>query len=145
MTETTRRTFAEELAALARGTLNDEATLALSDLVAAVSSLGKKGALTVELVVEPTGSAGRTVTIAGSVKVKTPLPDPEVSIRFVGDAGSLHVDDPFAKPLPGIPYRDADGTPKVVDPSTGDVRRIAESDLGGFPSPVEDEEVADHE
>lgn len=143
MTETARRSFAEEVAALARGTLNDEATLALADLVAAVSALGKKGSLSVVLTVEPTGSAGRTLTIAGSVKVKAPLPDPEVSIRFVGDAGTLHLDDPFAKPLPGIPYRDADGTPKVIDAS-GEVRKLDESAFGAFPSPItdDDQEVA---
>lgn len=140
MTDTARRSFAEEIAALARGTVNDEATLALSDVVEQVSALGKRGTLTVELVVEPSGSAGRTVTIAGTVKSKPPKPDPEVSVRFVGDAGTLHLDDPFAKPLPGIPYRDADGTPKVLDES-GEVRRVDESVLGAYPQPIDDSEV----
>lgn len=135
-----RITFAEELANLARGTLNDEATMALADLVEAVRALGKKGAMVVELAVEPAGSGGRTVTIAGKVKVKAPEPDPELSIRFVGDAGTLHLDDPYVRPIPGIPHVDAEGTPKVVDPATGEVRRLADDALGHHPKPITEEE-----
>lgn len=131
-----RLSFAEELANLARGTLNDEATMALADLVEAVTDLGKKGTLTIEVTVEPAGSGGRTVTIAGKVAVKAPKPDPELSIRFVGPAGTLHRDDPFVRPLPGIPYRDAEGTPRVVDQS-GEVRRLDESAMGAMPRPVD--------
>lgn len=127
-----RLSFAEELANLARGTLNDEATMALAELVEAVTHLGKKGALTLTIAVEPAGSGGRTVTIAGTVKVKAPEPDPELSIRYVGEAGTLHLDDPYARRLVGIPHVGADGEVKVVE-SDGTVRKLTEAELGALP------------
>lgn len=131
--EPTRLSFAEELANLARGTLNDEATMALAELVEAVTHLGKKGTLTLDVVVEPAGSGGRTVTIAGTVKTKAPQPDPELSIRYVGEAGSLHLDDPYAKRLVGIPHVDADGAVKIVDPVSGEVRRLTDAEVDRLP------------
>lgn len=135
--EPSRLTFAEELAHLARGTLNDEATMALAELVEAVAHLGKKGSLTLDVTVEPAGSGGRTVTIAGTVKVKAPQPDPELSIRYVGEAGSLHLDDPYAKRLVGIPHVDADGNVKVVE-RDGTVRRLTDDEVGALPRMADD-------
>lgn len=119
-----RPTFAEWLTSHARGTLDDEATLALAELVGAVGHLGKPGKLTLELTVEPAGSGGRTVTIGGRVTTKPPRPAPEVGIFYVGDAGTLHRDDPYAARIPGVPFADTAGDLKLVDPDTGEVRRV---------------------
>jgi hypothetical protein len=119
-----RLTFAEEVAALARGTVNDEATAALYELVEAVTHLEKPGKLTLTIAVEPAGSGRRSVVIAGEVAVKAPKPAPELTFRYVGDAGSLHLDDPYAARIPGVPFLDADGDVRVVDTISGDVRRV---------------------
>jgi hypothetical protein len=133
-----RPQFSEELRLLARGTVDDEATMGLSELVEAVRVLGKKGTMTVELTVEPAGSGGRTVTIAGKVAVKAPKPDPELSIRFVGDAGTLHLDDPYARRLAGVPFVDTEGTPKVIDPGTEEPRRLTDAEVDRLPRPMAD-------
>jgi len=116
-----RLLFAEWLADHARGTLNDEATAAFAEVVDAVAHLEKKGTLTVELVVEPAGSNGRTVVVYGRVKVKAPEAAPEASIFYVGDAGSLHRDDPFAQRLPGVALPEDDAPPRKLDPETGEI------------------------
>lgn len=115
--------FAAWLTAHARGTLNDELTMALAEVVESVAHLDKKGALTLTITVEPAGSGGRTIAITGKTSAKPPVPNPEVGIFYVGDGGSLHRDDPFAGRLPGVPYRDTAGDVKVVDAS-GEIRRL---------------------
>ncbi len=78
----------------ARGTVNDEMTAAFAEVVQAVTHLDAKGKVTLELTVEPAGSGGRTVVVAGKVTAKPPLPDPEVSIFYADGDGGLHRDDP---------------------------------------------------
>lgn len=121
------RMFDEWLRDHARGTLNDEATAALADVVDAVAHLEKAGKVTLELTVEPAGSNGRTVVIFGRVKTKAPEAAPEASIFYVGDGGSLHRDDPYAQRLPGMAAPvEPDGEVRRVDPETGEVRRLDE-------------------
>jgi hypothetical protein len=90
-----RQLFNEWVAGHARGTLNDEITAALGEVVAAVTHLEKPGKVVVEITVEPAGSGGRTVAVAGKVTAKPPVPAPEMSIFFAGEQGSLHRNDPF--------------------------------------------------
>lgn len=123
-----RQDFAAWLTAHARGTLNDELSMALAEVVEHVAHLEKKGTLALTLTVEPAGSGGRTVSISGKTVAKPPMPTPEVGIFYVGEAGSLHRDDPFARPLAGVPYRDSAGDAKVVDPDSGEIRRIDQED-----------------
>lgn len=121
-----RQSFHDWLAGHARGTLNDELTAALGELVEAVGSHEKPGKLTLTLTVDVAGSGGRTVLIAGEVTTKAPKPAPEASIFYVGDAGTLHRDDPFAMRMPGVPFTETDGAVRVIDPDTGEVRRVDE-------------------
>lgn len=87
--------FDEWMGAHSRGTLNDEATAELANVVQAVTDIGKKGVLIVELVVERAGQDGRTVAIGGRVRSKMPQPAPELSIYFPDHEGRLHRDDPY--------------------------------------------------
>lgn len=119
-TETPRRPFHQWLADHARGTLDDESTAALAELVEQVAHLEKPGKLTLELKVDVAGRGGRTVVIEGKVVTKPPEPAPESSIFYVGDAGSLHRDDPYQGRLDV-------GDARRVDTDTGEVRR-AEGD-----------------
>lgn len=87
--------FSEWLKTHARGTLDDEITLALGEVVADVTHLEKKGKVVIEITVEPTGSGRRRVMVSGVVTAKPPVPAPEASIFFAGDQGSLHRQDPY--------------------------------------------------
>lgn len=111
--------FSVWLAQHARGTLDDELTATLAELVEAVQDHEKKGELVLKLIIEPAGSGRRTVTVAGKVAAKPPEPAPEMSIFYVGDAGTLHRDDPYAQRLPGM-ARPAD--------DNGEVHRVPEGD-----------------
>jgi hypothetical protein len=104
----------------ARGTVADEATATLAEVVARVAALGKKATMTITYTVLPAGSGGRTVSLVGEVTSKLPIPDPEPSIYFVGDNGALLRDDPFNRPHPGL-------IPKNVDPETGEIRLDGEA------------------
>jgi hypothetical protein len=117
------------LADHARGTLDDELTVALADVVEAVAHQEKKGVVVLELTVETAGRGGRTVVIGGKVKVKLPEPAPEQSIFYVGEAGSLWRDDPFAERLDGM----------KVDPVTGEAIALPDTDETA-PARLPDEE-----
>lgn len=119
-----RQLFDDFIRRHTRGTLNQEITAAMSEVVKAVAGIGKKGKVTIELIVEPSGDTGRVVMIGGVVKPAPPLPDPERGIFYVGAAGTLHRDDPYAQRIPGVPYADTAGDIKVVEPETGEIRTI---------------------
>ncbi len=104
--------FSTWIAKHARGTLDDDITAALADVVEKVNDLDSKGEVVIKLKVIPAGSGKRTVVIAGEVDAKPPKPAPEVGLFYVGDAGSLHLEDPFQT---RIDVSDA----RHVDPTTG--------------------------
>jgi len=109
--------FSDWIKTHARGTLDMDCTAELMKLNQAVSALDKPGVLTVQIRVEPIGSGGRTVIVAGKALAKPPQPNPEGSVFYVGDGGSLCKDDPFNVAFPDMvtdpePRRD-------YDPETG--------------------------
>lgn len=111
---TDRTQFSTWLATHARGTLDDELTAVLAELVESVQDHEKKGELVLKLIVEPAGSGRRTVTVAGKVATKPPEPAPEMSIFYVGESGSLHRDDPFVQRFPGMAPANEDGEVRRV-------------------------------
>ena len=111
-----REQFHEFVKRHARGTLNDEVTMALAEVAASVSDLEKKGSVVVTIVVEPAGSGGRTVAIGAKVEAKLPKPDPELAVAYVGDGGSLHRDDPYQTKLDDAKRVEQDASaPKRID------------------------------
>lgn len=94
--------FAKWLEKHARGSLNDEASAAMAELVKAVSDRGKGGTLTLTIKVEPTGQSGRMVAAGGKVDTKAPQPPAELGIFYVGEGGSLHREDPYQQRIPGM-------------------------------------------
>jgi hypothetical protein len=92
--------FSDWLTDHAQGDVDVELTLALAEVVQAVSGIGKKGAIKLTVTVEPAGSGGRTVKTSCLVEAKAPTADPEESIFFVDAKGGLHRDDPFQARLP---------------------------------------------
>lgn len=120
--------FHEWLADHARGTLDDEATAALADVVEAVGVLARPGKVTIELDIAPAGSGGRTVVVAGRVKSKPPAAAPEASIFYVGEHGTLWRDDPYAMRIPGVIVEEDDGRLRRVDQDTGEVHDVQTGD-----------------
>lgn len=112
--------FSDWIKTQASGTTDDEMTAALSTVVEAVHQMEKKGKVTLELTVEPAGSGGRNVYLAGKVTAKPPEPLPMPSIFFVGDHGSLHREDPYQKRM----FADA----RDIDADTGEIRESTTSE-----------------
>lgn len=126
-----RQLFSDWLTKHARGILNEEATAGLAEVVQDVVDGGKAGKLTITIVVAPAGPGGRTVTIGGTVVVKTPQPAPELGVFYVGERGSLHRDDPFQRRLPGVPVAtgaEQQEVKTVPAPAGSEVRRVPDDD-----------------
>ncbi len=87
--------FSEQIAYLAKGTLNEEATEELADLIKAVRLTGKKGTITVKLDVSMLDKSSEdAMRISGDVKCKKPVPDTPVTVMFSTGDGDLLRDDP---------------------------------------------------
>lgn len=89
------RPFSEWIVDHARGTVDDELTAAMAEVVEAVAHHGKAGSVKLTIKVDAAGSGGRTVTTSCHVEAKPPKAGAEQSIFYVGDGGTLHRDDPF--------------------------------------------------
>lgn len=130
--DTKRLMFADWLRAHARGSVNDEATAELADVVEAVTQLGKPGKVTIEVTVEPSGATGQAVVVAAKVKTKKPEAAPEAGLFFVGEHGALHRNDPYHPQMVDqqtarvIPAATDDAPKRVVDGDTGEIRRVEE-------------------
>lgn len=130
-----RKPFAEWIQRHARGTLNDEATQALAEVVQTVTDVGKVGKVIVEITVQPTGAGGRTVAVGGKVSTKMPAPAPELGVFYVGDAGSLHRDDPYQLKIAGVKREEAEQEEVRQVQSAGEIRQV---DADEAPVPIEE-------
>ena len=88
------REFTDWIREHARGSLNDEMTAAMADVVLAVSTLEKPGTVTLKIKVEPIGTGERTVVTSGQVTASPPQPAPPASVFYPDAAGGLHRNDP---------------------------------------------------
>lgn len=79
----------------------DEAGELLGELIEAVNSHGKKGSLTLQIVLDPHERVARAVEVIGTVKSKPPVPKPVASVAYAHD-GRLHRSDPLQNELPGM-------------------------------------------
>lgn len=78
------REFTDWIREHARGSLNDEMTAAMADVVLAVSTLEKPGTVTLKIKVEPIGTGDRTVVTSA----------PPASVFYPDAHGGLHRHDP---------------------------------------------------
>lgn len=96
------RTFQQFLAEHRSGHLHDEVSEALRQVVEGVGATGRKGKVTIEIMIEPFKNAtGGVVTISDDVKVKLPSTDRDSSLFFVTPEGNLTRDTP-QRELPGV-------------------------------------------
>lgn len=96
------RPFAAVLQDIQGGTVADDAATAMQELVAAVNEHGKKGELTLKVVVQPLKGNATALSVSGEVTTKPPRPEPATSVFFHDAAGNLLRDDPRQVALPGL-------------------------------------------
>ncbi len=86
------RPFSAVFGELNRGRTAIEASTALQGLVAAVTTTGRKGSLTLTITVSPTASGA--VQLADAITVKEPKFDRAASLFYVDDEHNLVRNDP---------------------------------------------------
>lgn len=117
------RPFSDTLVALRYGTLHDELSEALNQLVTKCESTQRAGSLTLTLKIKPS-KAGR-VEIIDDIKLTLPKEEKGSSIMFVTPEGNLQREDPRQMSLDGLRVVDKqDGELKRVDPETGELRKV---------------------
>lgn len=93
-----RKPFAQLIQEQRAGSLHDEASDAMNELVRACQETGKKGSLTLKLNVTPTGD-GVTVSVTDDVKIAAPKPDAKPAVFYCDEYGNLLRRDPRQEEL----------------------------------------------
>lgn len=109
------RPFTDTINSLRYGTLNDDLTTALNDLVKVCDSTGKSGELTLKLKLKP-GKGGQ-MEIIDDLIVKAPKEEKGTSIFFATPEGNLTREDPRQLNIEGL---------RSLDMETGELRRVAQ-------------------
>lgn len=113
------RPFADFLQEMAAGDTHSELSVALNELVTAVTVTGKVGTLTLTIKVKPAGrNSEATVLITDDVKVKVPVGDRPESVFFVDTSGNVVRHNPNQGRLP---LREVPGG-IAVDLTTGEIK-----------------------
>ncbi|MCH8530328.1 MAG: hypothetical protein LAT65_05710 [Saccharospirillum sp.] len=87
--------FSEQLSYMAKGSVNDEATEKLAELVKAVRTTGKKGSITLKIDVSMLDKASEdAMRLVGSVTAKLPELENPTTVMFSTHDGDLLRDDP---------------------------------------------------
>ena len=107
------RPFTDTLNALRYGTLNDDLSTALNELVDKCSATGKVGELTLKIKLKP-GKGGQ-IEVFDDIKVSAPKEERGSSIMFVSPEGNLQREDPRQLQIDGL---------RSVNMETGELRRV---------------------
>lgn len=108
------RTFSSTVDSLRFGTLGDELTDKLRDLVATCATTGRAGAITLTLQLKP-GKGGQ-IEVFDEIKVKAPKEEKGSTLMFATPENNLSREDPRQLPLEGL---------RTVDKATGEIRHVA--------------------
>jgi hypothetical protein len=109
------RPFTDTINALRYGTLNEDLTAALNDLVKVCDNTGKAGELTLKLKLKP-GKGGQ-MEIIDELIIKAPKEEKGTSIFFATPEGNLTREDPRQLNIEGL---------RSLDMETGELRRVAQ-------------------
>lgn len=107
------RPFTDTLGALRFGTLNEDLSKSLNELVQACSSTGKTGELTLKIKLKP-GKGGQ-IEVFDDIKLNAPKEERGSSIMFATPEGNLQREDPRQMQLEGL---------RAVDKETGELRKV---------------------
>lgn len=101
--DTRVRPFADWLVEQGAGRTHEDLSLALRDLSAAVRDTGKKGTLTLTVMVAPFDKSNSgALVVTDQVKVRLPEHDRRRSVYFADDVGNLTKDDPMQPTFEGL-------------------------------------------
>ena len=100
MSNLTPRTFSETINALRFGTLSDELTDKLRDLVATCATTGKNGSISLNLTLKP-GKGGQ-IEVFDEIKLKLPKEEKGSSLMFASPENNLQREDPRQMSLPEL-------------------------------------------
>lgn len=97
------RPFADFLQAQSGGTLHDELSEKLHELIEAVQETGRGGSISLKVDVKPiAGTDSHTLTVTDTVVMKAPKTERPKSIFFVDDTGNLSRSDPRQPVITGL-------------------------------------------
>lgn len=116
---TTTRTFNDTISALRYGTLSNELTSKLQELVGACSLTGRSGTLSLSIKLKP-GKGGQ-IEVHDELKVTLPKEEKGTTLLFATTDNGLQREDPRQLSLEGL---------RTVDKDTGEIRQVAAKDLG---------------
>jgi hypothetical protein len=95
------RPFADLLREQRRGSMHDELTAKLHELVNAVESIGKPGKLVLTIDIRKyKNDTGGVIEVSDDVELKLPKPDRPTAIWFTTADGNLSKTDPAQKQMP---------------------------------------------
>lgn len=107
-----RQPFSELLDSIDFGSLSDEATHELNELVHACTETGKGGELTLVLKLKPLAKGGQ-VEIVPDIKVKKPKMPRGVTIMFATPENNLQREDPRQRTLDGVRSADEEAERRI--------------------------------
>lgn len=107
------RPFTDTLNALRFGTLNDDLTKALNELVEKCAATGKVGDLKLTIKLKP-GKGGQ-IEVFDDIKLNAPKEERGSSIMFATPEGNLQREDPRQLQIEGL---------RSVDMETGELKRV---------------------
>ncbi len=107
--------FTQHLIYLNKGTLNDELTECLGEVVKAVRDTGKKGSVSVTLNVSSVKGSEDQVSITSTVKHLVPQLDRPATIMFSTADGDLLRDDPDRVQM----------TLKSIEPAPANIKKVS--------------------
>lgn len=108
-----QKPFTDTLVALRFGTLNDDLSEALNELVTKCDATGKGGELKLTIKLKP-GKGGQ-IEVFDDIQVKAPKEERGSSIMFATPEGNLIREDPRQLSIDGL---------RTVDMETGELRRV---------------------
>lgn len=109
----TARSFNDTIVALRYGTLHDDLSNELNNLVAKVSNTMRGGELVLKLKLKP-GKGGQ-IEIVDDIVVKAPKEEKGTSIMFATPEGNLTREDPRQLQIEGL---------RSVDMETGELKKV---------------------
>lgn len=89
------RSFADFLADLNHGAVEDKASAELAELVTAVRTHGRKGTLLLKFTVEPLKGNDTVVQVTADLDTRPPRPPAGAAMFYPDQRGSLHRNDPM--------------------------------------------------